>query len=226
MALLALPVLRKPDFYDSLNSWNNGKISSVRGSVSCVVQPLFSVLDQCCRQKQNKPQKWRGCHWKASRGLTECVKLTRKFSDVWELHSSLGRDGNLEWCLIPCLFSSGAYELLVRFTVSGMCCLLWALNPGRNQLATPITLVPLLHPWTYIAVLVVMGAYSVHSYVRLWTTFFLQESTWQLPQLWKLAHKEELLVIAWFLCVPSLKSVASSTIESYFQVHNSSKCIE
>lgn len=44
-----------------------------------------------------------------SGALLKSIKCTEKFSsDVWELHLPMGRDGNLEWRLIPYLFSKNS----------------------------------------------------------------------------------------------------------------------
>lgn len=64
--------------------------------------------------------------------------------------------------------------ILARFTAASMCFspMEQIFNPVRKWLFNFLTVLPLLHPWAYLAILVIITARMVHSWVRLLIFFF------------------------------------------------------
>lgn len=92
------------------------------------------------------------------------------------------------------------HEFLYRFVINMFIPEDWALHKIRKCLVIPITFMPLIHPWVYLAMLVIIEAHSIHSWLRLLMAFSYQPAQ-HFPIICELVSKEEssCSVLTWLL---------------------------
>lgn len=86
----------------------------------------------------------------------------------------------------------------------------WNLNPIRKQLVTPMTFLPLLHQWDYIAGPVINIVHRLHKVGKTDDYFLLWWHAKHILALWKLIDTDEASSLIFLCC--KIKYVVSSAM--------------